>query len=1063
MRVFLLSMCCAVALCAAESKPYLSDPCPSPDGSEIAFVSAGDIWTVPAKGGIARLLVSHPATESRPMYSPDGKKLAFVSTRTGNGDIYVLTFASGELKRLTFSDGMDQLDGWSRDGHWIYFSTSSDDISSMNDVLRVAAEGGTPMPVAADRYASEYFSAPAPDGKTLAITARGIANSQWWRKGHSHLDESEIWLVDIGGSTPQYRRFSDGGDAKEAWPMWSRDGRNLYYMSDRGGAQNIWEKALSGRAKPVTHFTAGRVVWPAISYDGRVIAFERDFGVWKLDTGTGKAEAVNIERWGAPAGVAVQRLALTNQFQNLALSPDGKKIAFTAHGEVFAASAKDGGEAQRITRTEANETQVEWAPDSRRLLYVSDRGGAWHLFEYDFASGKETQLTSGGSDIEGRYSPDGKRIAFERNARELRVLDLASKQETALASGHFAREPGRFAGGSLAWSPDNMWVAYVSGAARSYRHVYVAPAAGGASHQVSFLANVSAGGLSWSPDGTFLLFTTGQRTEPGQLARIDLIPRTPHFREDEFRDLFREPVKEPQKTPEPAGEPGKATSDEKPAGARGGRTAPAKPVTIVFDGIRERLSLLPVGLDVSSSVRIGADGKTALISATAAGQQNLYTYSLDDLAKEPAVARQLTSTPGMKASPQFSPDGKQVFYLEQGRVSIVSLDARQPKPLAVSAQLDVDFAREKMEVFEQAWSLIRDNFFDPKFHGVNWEAARTEYEPYIAGAETPDEERRIISLMLGDLNASHSGISAPPRPDASTTGRLGVRFDRAAYEAGGSFRIAEALPLGPAALAGIKIGDTILAVDGTAVDRRTNLDELLDHTVNRRTVLKLADREAVVRPVTTNTEKGLLYRAWVEQKRAYVNKISGGKLGYVHMQDMSANALAQLAIDLDADNQSKEGVVIDIRNNNGGFVNVYAIDVLSRRGYLKMTSRDEPESPARSVLGQRSLEAPTVLVTNRHSLSDAEDFTEGYRALKLGKVVGEPTAGWIIYTGAAQLIDGSSLRLPGTRITDAKGNDMEMHPRPVDIEVVRPVGESYTGRDSQLDAAVKELLGEVSK
>ncbi len=1067
MRFLILPLCCAAALCAAESKAYFSDPCPSPDGSEIAFVSAGDIWTVPAKGGIARLLVSHPATESRPMYSPDGKKLAFVSTRTGNGDIYVLTFAGGELQRLTFSDGMDQLDGWSRDGRWIYFSTSSGDISGMNDVLRVASDGGTPMPVAADRYASEYFSAPAPDGKTLAITARGIANSQWWRKGHSHLDESEIWLVDIAGATPQYRRFSDGGDAKEAWPMWSRDGRSLYYMSDRGGAQNIWEKALSGRAKPITHFTAGRVVWPAISYDGRVIAFERDFGVWKLDTETGKAEAVNIERWGAPAGEAVQHLSLTNQFQNLALSPDGKKIAFTAHGEVFAAGAKDGGEAQRITRTEANETQVEWSPDSRRLLYVSDREGAWHLFEYDFASGKETQLTSGGSDIDARYSPDGKRIVFERNGRELRLLDLESKQETALVNGRFAREPGRFGSGSLVWSPDNKWIAYVSGAARSYRHVYVVPAAGGASHQVSFLANVSAGGLSWSSDGTFLLFTTGQRTEPGQLARIDLIPRTPHFREDEFRDLFREPVKEPppvkEPSKEPAGEPGKPLADDQAAHSRSGKAAPAKPVTIVFEGIRERLSLLPVGLDISSSARISPDGKTALLSATAAGQQNLYTYSLDDLAKEPAVARQLTSTPGMKAAPQFSPDGKQVFYLEQGRVGVVSLDTRQPKPLAVSAQLDVDFSHEKMEVFKQAWSLIRDNFFDPHFHGVNWEAARAEYEPYIAGAQTPDEERRLISLMLGELNASHSGISAPPRPDSFTTGRLGVRFDRAAYEADGSLKIAEVLPLGPAALAGIKTGDVIQAVDGTAVERRTNLDKLLDHTVNRRTVLALAAREAVVRPVSTNTEKGLLYRDWVERKRAYVNKISGGKLGYAHMQDMSANALAQLALDLDAENQSKEGVVIDVRNNNGGFVNVYAIDVLSRRGYLKMTSRDEPESPARSVLGQRSLEAPTVLVTNQHSLSDAEDFTEGYRALKLGKVVGEPTAGWIIYTGAAQLIDGSSLRLPGTRITDASGHDMEMHPRPVDIEVVRPVGESYSGRDSQLDAAVRELLSEISK
>jgi dipeptidyl aminopeptidase/acylaminoacyl peptidase len=207
MRAFLLAAASLALLSAADPKPYFSDPCPSPDGSEIAFVSGGDIWTVPSKGGEARLLVSHPATESRPMYSPDGRRLAFISTRTGNGDVYVLTFATGELKRLTFSDSLDQLDGWSRDGRWIYFSSSAADISGMFDVFRVKVDGGTPMPVAADRYASEYFSAPAPDGQALAITARGIVNTQWWRKGHSHLDESEIWLVH-DAVPPRYERVS---------------------------------------------------------------------------------------------------------------------------------------------------------------------------------------------------------------------------------------------------------------------------------------------------------------------------------------------------------------------------------------------------------------------------------------------------------------------------------------------------------------------------------------------------------------------------------------------------------------------------------------------------------------------------------------------------------------------------------------------------------------------------------------------------------------------------------------------------------------------------------------
>jgi C-terminal processing protease CtpA/Prc len=211
--------------------------------------------------------------------------------------------------------------------------------------------------------------------------------------------------------------------------------------------------------------------------------------------------------------------------------------------------------------------------------------------------------------------------------------------------------------------------------------------------------------------------------------------------------------------------------------------------------------------------------------------------------------------------------------------------------------------------------------------------------------------------------------------------------------------------------------------------------------------------------VSLAAEKRLLYRGWVESRRAYVDSVSGGRLGYVHMPDMSAESLAQLYVDLDAENQARTGVVVDLRNNNGGFVNAYALDVFARRPYLTMRRRGRTPEPARSALGQRALERPTVLVTNQHSLSDAEDFSEGYRALGLGRIVGEPTAGWIIYTSNVPLLDGTVLRLPGTRITGADGTDMELHPRPVDVTVTRPVGESYTGRDSQLDAAVRVLLG----
>jgi Tol biopolymer transport system component/C-terminal processing protease CtpA/Prc len=1062
MRTILLVVAALTVVSAQGSnqgpRVYFTEPALSPDRSEIAFVSGGDIWAVPTAGGEARLLLSHPANEARPLYSPDGRRLAFTSNRTGGGDIYLLTFATGEVTRLTFDDGNEQLDGWSRDGEWIYFSSTSHDIAGMNDVFRVRAAGGTPMEVAADRYTNEYFANASPDGRALAITARATASAQWWRNGRSHLDEAEVWIA-REGDTPAYEPVTSGG-AKEMWPMWSADGRAVFYVSDRSGAQNVWTSGVGPGATPrqVSTFKSGRVLWPSIASDGRLIAFEHDFEIWTLDTQTGSAARVPITRRGAPATAGVEHLSLTDDFSEMDLSPDGKKVAFVVRGEVFAVGAKDGGDAARISRTPQAESLITWSPDSRTLAYSSDREGTGHLFLYDFASSTEKRLTSGtDSDHSARFSPDGKSVAFIRGNSELRVLDLAAGRDRVVARGTFSRPP--FAGGApLAWSPDNRWIAYLSSGAKGFTNVYAVAAESGTPQPVSFMANSFSGTLSWSSDGRTLYFDTGQRTEMRQIARVDLTPRTPQFREDQFRDLFREepvkPAPPPAPSPTPPPDPADTPAASKPAesGTR-----------IVFDDIRQRLSLLPVGIDAGSQ-RLSPDGKTLLILGRAAGQQNLYTFSIDELSREPAVARQLTSTPGAKADAVFTPDGKEVYLLEQGRITIVTVENRNTRRLNVTAEMDVDFAAEKMQVFEQAWSYLRDNFFDPKMNGVDWQATRALYAPLIAGAATRDEMRRLLNLLVGELNASHMGVNGPPG-GAPAVGKLGLRFDRREYEKSGRYKVTEVIPLTPAAIAGIRPGEYVLSVNGVALDARANLDQLLSHTINRRVDVDVAAdaagggrRTVAVRPTNQATEKNLAYRQWVEKNRAYVAKASNGRLGYVHMFDMSDTALNQLNVDLDAENHGRDGVVIDVRNNNGGFVNMYALDVFTRRNYLTMTARGESSAPGRSVLGQRALGAPTILVTNQHSLSDAEDFTEGYRALKLGKVIGEPTAGWIIYTSNVPLIDGTVVRLAAMRVEGADGKTMELVPRQVDVPVKRKVGESYTGRDAQLDTAVAELL-----
>ncbi|MBX3244782.1 MAG: PD40 domain-containing protein, partial [Acidobacteria bacterium] len=826
------------------------------------------------------------------------------------------------------------------------------------------------------------------------------------------------------------------------------------------GEQNIWVKPRNGQAKQLTNFTNGRVLFANMSYDWREIVFERNFGIWKMNAESGKGSEVPITLRGTAANPLRERQNLGTQIRDITLSPDGKKIAVIARGEVFAASAKDGGEVYRVTNTAAPESYIAWSADSRKVVYSSERDGSMSIFEYDFASETETRLTkSSNDDASPVYSPDGKHIMFVRDARRLMVYDTSSKQERELTR-FFTDSPPLLGNNGFKWSPDSKWIAYLTNAPenRSYTNVSVVSIDGGPARPVSFLANSFAGTIAWSPDGKYLLFDSSQRTEPGMIARVDLTLQTPRFREDQFRDLFR-PEQPRESRPAAAAPTPTASPTASP------EKKEEKAAEIVFEDIRRRLSFVHAGLNAGSPV-ISPDGKTLLFGASEEGQFNYYTITLDELATDRSP-RQLTSSSGFKSDAQFSPDGKEVFFLSNGRVNIVSLDRREIRPLNLSIDIDTDFAEEKMEIFKQGWRYLRDNFYDDKFHGVDWNNIRSTYEPMIAGSKNIDEVRRLMAMMAGELNASHLGVSGSSGIQTIPVGKLGLRFDRSEFETSGRLRVSEIITLGPAAIVKtITVGDYLIGIDNTNISRNTNIDELLENKVGKRVVLQISStadgsnkKDVIIRPISTGTEKNLLYRQWVEGNRAYVARISGGKLGYVHLPDMGQGTLDQLYIDLDAENQAKEGVVVDIRNNNGGFINVYVIDILSRRGYLTMRERGLWNVPARSALGQRSLERPTVLVTNQHSLSDAEDLTEGYRTLKLGKVVGEPTSGWIIYTWNAQLFDGTTIRLPRQLILGADGKNMELNPRQVDVPVTRPIGETMTGRDSQLDRAVRELLG----
>jgi Tol biopolymer transport system component/C-terminal processing protease CtpA/Prc len=1093
---------------AATAQPSIS-----PDGKSIAFLSGGNLWEVSADGGDAHLLVSSAGDVARPLYSPDGKQLAFVSNRTGGADIYLVTLETGALKQLTVDDAADNLDAWSADSKWIYFSTGGHDVGAMQDIYRVATTGGTPMRVVAETYVNEFESAPNPDGHSIAFVENGFAARQWWRNGHSHLDESELWLTGLD-SPGRFIRLSDFG-AKNQWPMWSPDGKTLYFMSDRDGFQNLWSMTIPapvlryaeepGRApadpavrstsqpasedsvptaKQLTHFHDDRVIWPTISADGKTIVFERAFGIWKFDIATGQAAPVTIHLRGTVAGPTVEHANYTSGFWELAVSHDGKKLAIVSRGQIYAATAS-GGNAFRVTHTDAIDYGVTWAHDDKRIAYISTRDGTRHIYLYDFETKTETRLTNTGqNDTRPMFSPDDSQLIFVRDYHELRSLSLKDHRDQIIARGLvFTRPPFDTESTPIAFSPTGDWLACVSPGPKGFRNVYLCPTTGNAvPRQVSFLPNAQSNSVAWAPDGSALFFGSGQRTEDFQLARVDLTPRQPKFREDQFDELFKEHPSSPRQersprrpTVRPAVDSPPTTMPTMAATTRSTTQPPAPAKTqIVFDGIDQRLSLLPVGVDVDN-LTIAPDSKAVAFIGTSASRTNVYLYSIDPLFPSP-LPRQMTATGGDKECLQFAPDpagngNLRLYFLDDGAVKFVNVT---PAPvdiqsINVTTEMDIDFDHDKMLMFDEAWRTLNESYADPKMNGVDWNAVRARYTPQIAGAKTLTEVRRLLAMMVGELNSSHMRVDGP-RTDSAPIGTICADFDRTAYETSGLLKIDSVVPFGSAALAGLVPGQFILAVDKTPITRETNWNALLEHKVDKDITLSIAskadgsDRHDVkVQTTSMNAERTLRYRAWVEANRKYILAKSNGRLGYVHLADMSQQELTRLYTDLDARNETLDGVVIDVRNNTGGFVNGYAIDVFARKNYITLQGRGFPRIAGRAALGQRFLGLPTILVTNRGTLSDGEDFTEGYQSLGLGDTVGEPTGGWIIFTNSMKLIDGTTIGLPIEKVFAADGTPMEMHPRPVTFAVTRNAGEATAGIDSQLDVAVRELLNKVDK
>ncbi len=1086
MRALGLIICCIALTYLAgeaygdEQAPIARYPSLSPDGKEIAFAYQGDIWKVATTGGAASRLTDHVAYEAYPKFSPDGKWIAFASARWGNFDIYVIPAGGGRARRLTFHEYSDYPECWSPDSKHIYFRSSR---YRSYDLYRVSLEGGTPVRLTNSCRDSEYYFSISPDGKRVAFCRRGSSGG-YRRKLYRGSNNADIWTARLGNPLADFKQITST-DVHEYWPLWSADGKAMYYVSHESGCPNLWRRSLdTGKAEQLTDYTTTGVYFPTMNADGSLMVFEHDFHLYSYKPG---GKPVRIEIKASPDTkyneIGIEKI--TSGLQEYELSPDGKKIAFVLRGEVWLIPAEDGGQARRLTETEGEHWSLEWAPDSERLSYTRRSADNLDVIVNVIPEGREYALAATEKEEGGaRWAPDGKSIVYCVDDKELWITDPEGKERRKLVEGGFRRLTKR-GGERFNFSPDSRWLAYRDSDEKFRSFLYIVPAAGGEKVRVTDFPSCAL--PRWSSDGKLLYFLAVEN-DNYSVYKLPLQHEELEFKEDKLDKLFKkkEEPKEPEppkKEPQEPDKPREPSGDDKEKPAQGEKPPadtdkkaqkPAKELVVEIDfaDIEKRVERVTSTSSSESSALLTPDCKTWVFTSDLYKGRQIWTLPAEK--DKPGQLRQVTSSKTSKHNLQLGPKGKSVYFESNGRIYSLNLASAKSKQIPFAAELRYDQRKLWKHVFDQAHWLIEAMFYDPKLHGASWDEARVRYEKVLPRVSTHQQFDDLMEFMLGELNASHLGYYPKVRqsyPVSVSTGWLGVDFDQKELESG-RFKVTHVLKGTPAdnPHSRLDVGEYILAVNDTRLGPGVNVYFALEETVGKKVALSVAKspesqekRTVQIKPVTYRDISRARYREWADSRRELVHELSGKQLGYVHVPAMSSGTLDRFTRELRSEAADKLGLVIDVRYNGGGSTAVHMLEVLYRRPWLMRGFRDVEATISENLYRSSAFEKPTIALINERSFSNAEVFAEGYSRLKLGTLVGLPTAGGCIGTSSIKLADGSSMRLPAVGAWTIDGENLDFCGRKPDVRVDNSPEDVARGEDVQLKTAVRLLMEQLLK
>lgn len=1071
MRYLLLSLVllCTAGKNIAQNNPlWMRYPAISPDGKTIAFGYKGDIYKVDAAGGTAIPLTLHEAQDMMPVWSHDGKYIAFSSDRYGNFDVFVMPSSGGIPTRVTYNSAADFPFDFSPDNTQLIFG-SARNVQASN------------VRFYSPRLFQNLYSVPITGGRPILISGAGIDRARYnskgnqivfedrkgyedpWRKHHTSSVTRDIWTMDV--KTSQYKKISNfEGEDRE--PVFSSDDQSIYYLSEKNGNQNIYKKDLgSSTEKQLSQFKINPVRHLSVS-KSNTLCFTNDGEIYTLaDGGTPQKVAVQIYNDGRQN--VEKNVTVNGNVGEFALSPNGKEIAFVTRGEVFVTSV-DGTQTKRITNTPQQERMVQWSADGKTLIYAAERNDNWDIYTTTIARKEEPYfyaatvlkeeplIATAAEEFLPKYSPDGKEVAYLENRNVLKIYNIATKQSrTLIPAGHnYSYSDGDI---DFNWSPDSKYILTDDeyfGFGGAHMAIIKADGSGAILHPIN--SGFGENNPKWGLNGklvTWLNNRDGRRSLAYQGNKeVDIYAA---FLDQPAFDEFKLAKDDYALLLEKNGADKKDSSSKKDTAKLS--QAKTKNWMPDYTGIDNRKVRLTINSSSISDYIVTADASK--VYYLAAFEKGYDLWITEPRTHDTKILAKLGGSP---SGIEMSKDGKSVFVTNNGSLLKID-DAGKSTPISISAEMVLDAAKERSYIFDHCWRQVKEKFYDPKIHGIDWKMYKDIYAKFLPHISNNYDFQELLSEMLGELNASHTGGRYTPQmvnPDA--TAALGLLYDET--YTGKGLRVTEVLEGGPAdkAAGKIKSGFIIEKIDGQPINDSEDWAKLLNRKTNKNTLLQVLDPKTntqfdeSVKPISFVEESVLMYKRWTNMMYAMVDKLSNGKVGYVHVQSMNDGSYRSVVDEVMGRNKNKQALIVDTRFNGGGWLHNDLNTFLSGKAYLRFAPQDNMV-PATEPMDRWQL--PSCVLMSESNYSDAFIFPYVYKANGIGKLIGMPVPG----TGTAvwwetQIDPTIVFGIPMIATYGKENRPTENLQLEPDIKVPLLYEDFLNGKDDQLETAVKEML-----